>query len=212
MDHREQCLSNQPPLAANEQGFILVMALVMLVILSIMGTAAMTVRNTEVAVVANAEVMQNNFYALEAVTLEGTTALENTADGILLNVATAPLPWLKPNDPATPPVIDLSTSSAWLNRSKDTELFTEVKIEKSKIYRPGYTTAGNRIQYAAVQGSLASDATDYDLCKGSDRSDGTKLEKCYSVYGMYDVKSGVGKTYSGRRMLMVGYKKTVYTN
>lgn len=205
MDHRVQCLSNQQPVAANEQGFVLVLALVMLVILSIMGTAAMTVRNTEVAVVANTEVMQNNFYALEAVTLEGTTALENTADGVLLNLDAAPLSWLKPNDPDSPPVIDLSKSSIWGNgNSQETAL--------AKIKPAGYPAATDRIRFAAVQGNMNSDDDAYDLCKGSDRSSGDKFEKCYSVYGMYDVKSGAGKAYSGRRMLMVGYKKTVYTN
>ena len=104
---------NRPPAADDEQGFILVLALGMLVVLSIMGTAAMTVRNTEVAIVANAEVMQNTFYALEAVTLEGTTELENTADSTLLNLDTAPLAWLKPNDPDMPPLIYLSKSSTW---------------------------------------------------------------------------------------------------
>lgn len=200
---------NRPPAADDEQGFILVLALGMLVVLSIMGTAAMTVRNTEVAIVANAEVMQNTFYALEAVTLEGTTEIENTADSTLFNLDTAPLAWLKPNDPDAPPLIYLSKSSTW---SGGGQIFPK-ETGLASIKPPGYTTAGadpDRIRYAAVQGNLHSDENEYDTCAGSQLNKGSKREKCYSVYGMYDVKSGAGKAYSGRRMLLVGYKKTVY--
>jgi len=209
---------NRPPAADDEQGFILVLALGMLVVLSIMGTAAMTVRNTEVAIVANAEVMQNTFYALEAVTLEGTTEIENIKpDSILINLGdpTKPPPpspkydWLKPNDPDLPPLIYISKSSTWSGGGQISPKETGL----ASIKPPGYTTAGadpDRIRYAAVQGNLHSDENEYDACAGSDLSDETKRVKCYSVYGMYDVKSGAGKAYSGRRMLLVGYKKTVY--
>ena len=44
------------------------------------------------------------------------------------------------------------------------------------------------------------------------QSSGTiqKEEWCYSIHGMYDVKPGVGKAYTGRRMMMAGYKKKVF--
>ena len=79
-------------------------------------------------------------------------------------------------------------------------------------YAADGTVNGDRIWYAAVQGNLNSDSTSYQICRGSDLSDPTKVEKCDSVYGMYDVKSGAGKAYPGRRMMMVGYKKTVVSN
>lgn len=210
-------------MANNEQGFILVMALLMLVVLSLMGTAAMTVRNTEVSIATNAEIIQHNFYALEAVTLEGTAMLEETDDNTLLNIDTAPLAWLKPNDPDVPPLIDLGESSTWAspqitprNTSLTTAKFPEPadpsNPNRFSIVPPGYASPPDHIQYAAVQGNLHADANEYDLCAGSDVSDPTKREKCYSVFGMYEVRSGAGKAYSGRRMLMVGYKKTVYIN
>lgn len=214
------------PVATNEQGFILVMALLMLVVLSLMGTAAMTVRNTEVSIATNAEIIQHNFYALEAVTLEGTAVLEETDDNTLRNLDTAPLAWLKPNDPdVLPPIdpIDLSKRATWsspqitpqdtsINKTKFPEPADPENPNRFSIEPPGYSNPPDHIQYAAVQGNLHSDANQYDLCAGSDQSDPTKQEKCYSVFGMYDVRSGSGKAYSGRRMLMVGYKKTVYNN
>ncbi len=217
----------QPSASANnEQGFVLVMALMILVVLSIMGTAAMTVRNTEVMIATNTEIIQHNFYALEAVTLEGTAVIEETDDATLLNynnpawVIPADLTWLQRNDPDLPPVIDLSESGTWSGPQISPQV-TSLDLpepadptdpNRFSIVPPGYANPPDRIQYAAVQGNLNSDNNEYDICAGSDLSDITKQEKCYSVFGMYDVNSGGGKAYSGRRMLMVGYKKTVYTN
>lgn len=219
----------QPPaLANNEQGFVLVMALMILVVLSIMGTAAMTVRNTEVMIATNAEIIQHNFYALEAVTLEGTAVIEETDDDTLLNynnptwAIPADLTWLQRNDPGPPLLIDLTKSGTWsgslispqgtsINKAKFPEPADPKNPDRFSIEPPGFNPP-DRIQYAAVQGNLNSDNNEYDICAGSDLSDATKQEKCYSVFGMYDVNSGAGKAYSGRRMLMVGYKKTVYLN
>lgn len=216
--HKEQGLLSllKMPVAANDHGFVLVMALVMLVILSIMSAAAMTVRNTEQQVIVNLEVMQNNFYAVEAVTLEGTMALENLADATLLNLDATTLSWLKPNDPKdVTPDINLTLSSAWDQGSASIKpVDTVLDSGTTKITPQGYndtnTSTGDRIWYAALQGNLATQEDYYDLCPDEAVSDEDKVVKCYSVYGMYDVKSGAGKSYHGRRMLMVGYKKTIY--
>ena len=207
----------QPPAVANnEQGFVLVMALMILVVLSIMGTAAMTVRNTEVMIATNSEIIQHNFYALEAVTLEGTTEIDKIDDDVLFDLSSAAVPpsWLKPNDPDGPPVdiIDLSKRSTWDDSTKISPNETGLKTSGFDIRPAGYVTPPDHIHYAAVQGNLNSDNNEYDICAGSDLSDATKQEKCYSVFGMYEVNSGAGKAYSGRRMLMVGYKKTIYLN
>lgn len=198
---------------ANEQGFIMVMALMMLVVLSLMATAAMTVRNTELAIVRNTEIVLSNFFGVEAVTLEGATVLENLPDATLRNETAFPA-WLKPNDPDVLPVIDLGISSQWSTAGGIDPQETVFKGGDRSITPSGYKDSGanDNIWYAAVQGNLAADADQYDICRGSDLSDPTKVEKCYSVYGMYDVKSGAGKAYPGRRMMMVGYKKTVVSN
>lgn len=209
----KQRVCEPPVMAKDEQGYILVMSLLMLVVLSLMGTAAMTVRNTEVSIATNAEIIQHNFYTLEAVTLEGTTRFERTnLESFLADlfgdkpVNWADFPWLRQNDPDIPPVVDLSKSSEWSSASSSQ---TNINVIKP----PGYgLNINDQIRYAALQGNLHSDANQYDVCAGSDQSDPTKREGCFSVYGMYDVRSGTGKAYSGRRMLMVGYKKTIYLN
>ncbi|NLX19441.1 MAG: hypothetical protein GXY53_09220 [Desulfobulbus sp.] len=213
MNRTQHVITRSQHIIRNEQGYVLVMSLLMLVVLSIMGTAAMTVRNTEVAIATNSEIIQHNFYALEAVTLEGSTRFERTDMENFLSdlfsgepVVWSTFPWLKANDPDFPPVIDLSRASEWSSVSAEQTHMNELKP-------PGFNAAADdRIQYAALQGNLHSDSNDYELCAGSDLSDPNKREACFSVYGRYDIQSGAGKGFSGRRMMMVGYKKTVYLN
>lgn len=187
----------------NESGVVLVTTLLIMVVLAIMGTAAMTIRNTEQSITLNSEVFQHNFYAVEAVALEGAAAIENTSDTTLWNVSavpTAPALWLKLQE--DPSVVDLSQSSQWPGTVTPNDTTLDAGIVD--ITPPGYaddgTASGDRIWYAAM---------DVGIC-GGDLTDPTKREKCYDVYGMYDVKSGAGKAYHGRKMLQVGYKKVIY--
>lgn len=181
-----------------ESGFVLITALMFMVILAIMGVASMSIRNTEQTVTQNAEIFQNNFYAVEAVTLEGATKIDAAPDATLKDVAAFP-GWLKVKNPAT---INLNLSAQWpgVVIPADTSLNGGV----TNITPPGYvsngTAAGDRIWYAAV---------DLGACGGS-VTDPTKVEKCYDIYGMYDVKPGAGKSYHGKMMLAVGYKRVVY--
>ena len=236
---REQTRYRAVVPVANEQGFIMVMALMMLVVLSLMATAAMTVRNTELAIVRNSEVMLNNFYLDEAVMLAAASMLENVPelaydipsskkDEHALSKVTVgydcnaidpnfyaegnPKPddlcWLFPNEE------DLTDSSKWHQNLPN---FKPVNLNETKLntfipngYASDGTVNGDRIWYAGAQGNLNKDPYRYDICRGSNLSDPTKSEKCYSLYGMYDVKPGVGKAYTGRRMMMVGYRKTIY--
>ncbi len=212
MPEKQRTNARNPELARNQQGFILIFALMVLVVLSLMGGAAMTVRNTEQQLIGNTEIVENNFYAAETVTLEGATSVENMADSILLKVASFPT-WLQPDDDDATLREVLTDPGQWPN-AKITPKETSFTAGDRKITPIGYASdgaaTGDRLWYAAVQGNLRSDTNSYDVCSGSDLSEQTKVEKCYTVYGMYDVKSGKGKAYSGRKLLMVGYKKTLY--
>lgn len=196
----------------DERGFVLVLALMILVVLSLMSVAAMTVRNTEVQLSSNTEIIETNFYAAETVTVEGATNIELLDDDILLEEASFP-DWLKPDDGDGTLRNLLTESGQWPN-AQITPEETSFTSGDRDIVPSGYESDGtsdkDRIWYAAVQGNLRSDASSYDICTGSDLSLDTQVEKCYTVYGMYDVESGTGKSYSGRKMLMVGYKKTLY--
>lgn len=193
---------------SDDGGYILITALLFMVILTIMGTASVGIRNTEQQITKNSEIFQHNFYTLEAVTLEGASAIENLSDTILLDSANFPS-WLKVEDAST---IDLTLNSHWPSGfivPSETSLDTN----PTNITPPGYasdgTTNGDRVWYSAVETiNVNGDA----LCEGGSVSDPTKMAKCYDVYGMYDINSGAGKTYTGKGMMQVGYQKNVYLN
>lgn len=198
-------------LVKDEQGFIMVMALMMLAILSIMGSAAMMVRNTEQQITVNTEVLHHNFFAVEAVTLEGAARISKEIDlyndkdpAALfdpLNFTTFPS-WMGANSAA----LDLSKSNQWPSPTiaPENTTLTGVADITPNGYASDGTSAGDRIWYAVEEGP------NNGRCEGTSLTQEDKVEMCYNVYGMYDVKSGVGKAYSGRRLLNVGYKKVVY--
>jgi len=183
----------------NQEGFVLVTALLILVVLSIMGTASMMLRNTEQKITSNVEVFQHNFYVLETTALEGITTLEGLSDTVLTNAPSFPS-WLKQESPS----IDLRQSSQWPSGAI-LPANTSLTTPPVNITPPGYasngTASGDRIWYAAV---------DKGPCPFADLSDPDKIEECYDVYSMYDVKSGPGKAYHGKAMLLIGYKKVLY--
>lgn len=199
---KSQSCKNSTLIFGNSGGFILVLTLVLLVILSIMGGAAIIVRNTEVQIAANTEMLKANFYAVEAVTLEGAVALAKLPDGTLLDVAAFP-DWLKSSKAVS---VNLQNNNQWSSRFIFPEE-THLNQGANSIVPPGYAahTAGSgakdRIQYAAL---------DLGLCPGSSYSHGSRFEKCFSIYGLYDVKDGPEKAYPGQRLLNIGYKRVVY--
>ncbi|MCP4339038.1 MAG: hypothetical protein GY799_09180, partial [Desulfobulbaceae bacterium] len=129
-----------------------------------------------------------------------TAAIAAMPDAVLKDSTAFPA-WLKVKDPLVP--IDLDQSAQWPS-GLILPNGTTLNGGDTNITPPGYapdgTTNGDRIWYAAL---------DLGACGGS-LTDPTKVEKCYDVYGMYDVKSGGGKSYHGKMMLAVGYKRVVY--
>ena len=183
---------------SNESGMVLVTTMLIMVILLIIGTVSVVIRNTEQRIVRNTEIFQNNFYALEGTTLEGVAHIANTDDSVLSSGGTSYPTWLKIYDPAT---MDLRDNTQWPSgviQPEETGLDSGV----SDITPPGYTddtfNNGNRIGFSSV---------DKGICGGS-LTDPTKQERCYDVYGMYDVDKDSG--YSGKMMMLVGYKKVIY--
>lgn len=195
----------------DEQGFIMVLALMMLVILSIMGSAAMMVRNTEQQITVNTEVLHHNFFAVEAVALEGAARINKEIDlyndknpaALFDPLSFTSFPsWMRADSAA----LDLTQSSQWPSPtiSPENTHLTGVADITPNGYASDGTSAGDRIWYAVEEGP------NNGRCEGTSLTQEDKVEMCYSIYGMYDVKAGAGKTYSGRRLLNVGYKKVVY--
>jgi len=189
----------------NERGAVLVLALLMLVILSIMGAFALTISSLEQRITSNSEIFQHNFYAVEAVTLEGAAALNQTDDAEFVDAAYPDnIDGLELDDPS----INLRLSAQWHDANPGiVPEPTSLTAAAVDIRPPGYdsdgTVDGDRIWYAR---------TDNGVCFGASLTDPDKEERCFDVYGMYDVKRGAGKAYTGRMLLTVGYKKIVYKN
>ena len=186
----------------NEKGMVLVTTLLIMVILLIMGTVSVTIRNTEQRIVTNTEVFQHNFYSVEGVTLEGVSNIADIPD---IDFTTGSLPtWLRVYDPT---LMDIRDNAEWGPSGLITPKETALTSGVMDISPQGYTdlpataigfVSGNRI------GSAVSDK---GVCGGS-LTDPTKQERCFDVFGMYDVDKD--SWYSGKMLMMIGYKRVVY--
>ena len=76
----------------NEDGSIIIAALLVLVLLTIVGIASTNVSNTEIGIASHTTAYQQNFYRAEGATIEATTLLEGVSNPIL-----NPPSWLEPD-------------------------------------------------------------------------------------------------------------------
>lgn len=194
-------------LLSNDQGFVLVMGLMFLVVLSIMAAAAMIGRNIEQQIVTNSEVSDHNFYVAEAVAIEGVVNVHHGDDITLNNPGVPPFLWLQPEAASA----DLGLSANWPNgplvpaKTALTGAFTDVRPAG---YADNNTATGDRIWYAGLDRNCGSTYTHTSIKETTTGVD--EVGKCYELFGMYDVKAGAGKAYHGRRMVSMGYNKTLY--
>jgi len=77
--------------ANNQDGSVIIAALLMLVLLTIVGIASTSVSNTEVQIAGHTTAYQQNFYRAEGATIEAATLLDGIADPNL-----TPPAWLEP--------------------------------------------------------------------------------------------------------------------
>jgi len=174
----------------DDNGFVLVSALMIIVVLSVIQLYLMNVSNTEIKIAANEEVMKHNFYSVETLGVEAGSAIEDAADSDLRDktrwTAGNNLQWI--TEEATP---DLEQNANWAGNS--------VVSGYTGVIAPGYVLGVDRILYAAQ---------DLGIAKGSDASDPDKITHAYALYGLYDVSKQ--KQYSGKSLLGMGYKRDVY--
>lgn len=191
----------------NDQGFVMVMGLMFMVVLSIMAAAAMIGRNTEQQIVTNSEVSDHNFYTAEAVAIEGLVNVHHGDDLTLNNPGVPPFLWLQP-EAAT---ADIGLSANWPNGPMVPQQ-TTLTGPFTNVLPSGYasdgTAAGDRIWFAGLDKDCGSTYTHNSIKETTGGVD--EIGKCYELFGMYDVKSGAGKAYHGRRMVSMGYNKTLY--
>jgi hypothetical protein len=136
----------------NEDGSVLVIALVMLALLTIMGISATTTSNIEMQVAKNIEFYTQNFYMAEAAAMEAAQELENRNlqtnppnylqdIGVLVDKAGS-IPdggyWNANADPSADPDLDDFTQK--LSSSEGIVGGSSLDMGKSSVY--GYTVYG----------------------------------------------------------------------
>ena len=185
---------------SDERGMILIISLLLLVVLSLMSVAAVYMSNSEQTIAANNEVIQNNFYALEAVCVEAAMAIEDLDDDDLngTNVQT----WVKNDyiDHLSNPIaaLDMSLNTNWPS-AQVTPRNTRLNSGTTDIV-PAGSVAPDRIQYAVIDTGFAA---------GSSMTSGSEVVHAYALYAMYDVRFGAGKAFPGRMIMSMGHKRKV---
>jgi Tfp pilus assembly protein PilX len=71
---------NKTSILNNEDGVVMIAALMVLVLLTIIGIASTNISNTEVTIAGRELIYQQNFYRAEGATLEALEVMENLAD------------------------------------------------------------------------------------------------------------------------------------
>jgi len=108
-----------------EEGSILIVALIMLVLLTLMGISATTLTDIELQIAGNEMVSRANFYNAEAAAMENIQLLANTGDAIT-----------DPTDPTMP----------WLN------LDTELPVPNDITDQANWTNANSQVAVNAING------------------------------------------------------------
>ena len=190
---------------ANEQGMVLVIALMIMVILSLLASFATTVSNTERFIASNDEIYLHNFYTAEAVCVEAGANIEAMPNSNLKDSTTwgsgNTYPWLESAMPGSPdpdgdgaPGTDLTRQANW-------------PMAGAPQVIPATTTLPNIIP----AGSIAPDRIQYAVQKVDQQlvPIGDPQPHIYTLYGMYDVNRGAGKSYHGKLLIAMGYKKLI---
>lgn len=193
----------------DEQGMVLVIALMIMVILSLLASFATTVSMTERQIAKNDEIFGHNFYAAEAVCVEAGATLETIPNTNLLTTTTwgtgNTYPWLEPAKASDPdpdgdgtPGTDLELQANWPMAVLPQIIPANTAL--ANITPPG-SAAPDRIRYAAQ---------DLGIAAGGSITVGSPQTHAYALFGMYDVNRGVGKSYHGKLLVGMGYRKIVY--
>ncbi len=83
MREKMRGLQKSAVLMNNEDGSVIIAALLVLVLLTIVGIASTNTSNTEIGIASHTTAYQMNFYRAEGATIEATTLLEGISNPIL---------------------------------------------------------------------------------------------------------------------------------
>ncbi len=93
----------------NEQGSVLILALILMSVLSIIAVTSVTMTTTEYKIVRNERIYQDNFYRAESASRQGLQTLEEASSSDLEDRSFQALAWLSQKNDNT----DMSDTSLW---------------------------------------------------------------------------------------------------
>jgi hypothetical protein len=195
----------------NERGVVLVMSMLLLVILSLLGALSLRIANNEVLTAGNSEESIMKFYMLEGVGLEGVARLEYQNDGStcpgcrvekLYNVkdlADEDVKWLDEVYSGTATASDLTIIDNWASPTRASAVAESLSVDEQYSLEPlGYDEgSGDRVRYAVQDNGrtgIYSIGSSDPVIRG------------YEIYGLYDVKRGSGKAFTGKGIVEMGYR------
>jgi len=164
--------------ADNEEGSIMVIALLIMAVLTILGISAIDTSNIELQIAGNERVYKDNFYKAEAAVIAAAQILENMPPGELHPSAQN---WI--NLEADAPTLDdlQLTSSAWSTGNLDSSTTDDIDL-------------------AGAQFTVVEETVPIDLLAPSNLHE-------YKIYGVYDSSLTPEGKDRGRVIIEIGYKR-----
>ena len=192
--------------AEKEKGFVLVMALCFLVIMSLLGIFATQISNIELQTSTNNEKFQTSFTLGEAVTVESVAILRqepinnlkiHTPDltGLPYQNWLSQHQYFEGNFDNTKPDFILGDWTTGVEAGASTPTAMNDPLDQGGIQPPGFTV-GTDLLHFAVQDTGRSSV--------SDISEGSLEIRNYYLYGNYNV--GRNAAYPGSMLLEMGYR------
>jgi len=128
----------------NEEGSVLIVALIMLVLLTIIGISASSTSNIEIQISGNEKIFKQNFFRAEAAAMHGVQGLEDTdlaasppswliasaSDDEIRNVGTANDFWV--NNASAPTSLDAETR--YFAVEQGVAMGSSLDMSKSKVF------------------------------------------------------------------------------
>lgn len=137
-------------IVGNEEGFVLVLSLMILVVLTLLGISANRTSITEVQIAGNENVIKMDFYKAEAAAHEAAQRLENENDANKLKAARTPFVWLSASE------LDPTTNDEVLLGGKDEEWDNKSSDSKLANIDPQVDVDMAAVDYGVVKGEKAS--------------------------------------------------------
>lgn len=166
----------------NEEGSAIIIAVVLLLVVTVMGIAAINTSTTEIKIYHNEIIYQRNFYQAESAAIEAAKRIEVEKDTNQLRPDSTTYNWVKDKDEVK--TKDMTDTANWVYEGS----------EKDNSYPSLFNTDPKyaiNVKYAIVGRGIA---------KGSSLDVGASTVHVFSVYGL-------SESNNGNVLIEIGYRR-----